>query len=135
MTQARRRALVIAFALLIVPVAGRAGHDSVPDVVAVRSDYVKRLVDAREAIVLVDMRKPSEYRAGHLPGAISLPLTELDRRFKEIPRAPRVVLYCGCPLEDIATAFVFLRTQGYGNHAVLEDGFDGWLRRRYPVVK
>ena len=75
------------------------------------------------------------YRAGHLPGAISVPITELDRRFKEIPRAPRVVLYCGCPREDIATAFVFLSSQGYVNHAVLEDGFDGWLKRRYPLAR
>jgi len=113
----------------------RAGHDSVPDVVAVRSEYVKRLVDARQAVVLVDLRKPSEYRAGHLPGARSLPITELDRRFTEIPRGGRVVLYCQCPIEDIATAFAFLTRQGYANHAVLEDGFDGWLRHRYPVVR
>jgi rhodanese-related sulfurtransferase len=45
------------------------------------------------------------------------------------------VLYCGCPREDIATAFVFLRSRGYANHAVLEDGFDGWLKRRYPLTR
>ena len=137
MTAAARRALALAAVLMVSAVSGaaRAGHDSVPDVVALRSDYLTRLMDAREPVVLVDMRKPSEYRAGHLPGAISVPITELDRRFKEIPRAPRVVLYCGCPREDIATAFVFLRSQGYVNHAVLEDGFDGWLKRRYPLTR
>jgi rhodanese-related sulfurtransferase len=124
-------------ALALSSAAGttRAGHDSVPDVVALRSDYLKRLMDSREAVVLVDMRTPREYRAGHLPGAISVPITELDRRFKDIPRTPRVVLYCGCPREDIATAFVFLQSQGYANHAVLEDGFDGWLKRRYPLTR
>jgi rhodanese-related sulfurtransferase len=132
-----RRSLVLAAALALWAASGtaRAGHDSVPEVVALRSDYLKRLMDAREAVVLVDMRRPSEYRAGHLPGAISVPITELDRRFKEIPRTPRVVLYCGCPREDIATAFVFLRSRGYANHAVLEDGFDGWLKRRYPLAR
>jgi rhodanese-related sulfurtransferase len=135
-TATARRALALAaLALSVASGAARAGHDSVPDVVALRSDYLKRLMDARETVVLVDMRKPSEYRAGHLPGAISVPITELDRRFREIPRAPRVVLYCGCPREDIATAFVFLRSQGYVNHAVLEDGFDGWLKRRYPLTR
>ena len=137
MTAWARRVLALAAAPALSAASGsaRAGHDSVPDVVALRSDYLKRLIDAREAGGLVDMRKPSEYRAGHLPGAISLPITELDRRFREIPRAPRVVLYCGCPREDIATAFVFLRSQGYVNHAVLEDGFDGWLKRRYPLTR
>ena len=137
MTATARRALALAAVLMVSAVSGaaRAGHDSVPDVVALRSDYLKRLMDAREPVVLVDMRKPSEYRAGHLPGAISVPITELDRRFKEIPRTPRVVLYCGCPREDIATAFVFLSSKGYVNHAVLEDGFDGWLKRRYPLTR
>jgi len=131
----RRWALALAAALALSagPGAARAGHDAAPAVVSLRSDYLKRLMDAHEAVVLVDMRTPREYRAGHLPGAISVPITELDRRFKEIPRAPRVVLYCGCPREDIATAFVFLQAQGYANHAVLEDGFDGWLKRRYPL--
>jgi rhodanese-related sulfurtransferase len=133
----RARALLVAF-LAAVGLAGHlptaeAGHDAVPDVIALQADYVKRLIDAGEALVLVDLRKPGEYRSGHLPGAVSLPITELDRRFAEIPRSPRVVLYCECPIEDIATAFVFLRSKGYANHAILEGGFDGWLRRRYPV--
>jgi len=128
-------AFAVALALGVAPGAARAGHDSVPDVASLRPDYLKRLIDAREAVVLVDMRTRREYAAGHLPGAISVPITELDRRFKEIPRAPRVVLYCECPREDIATAYVFLKTQGYANHAVLEDGFDGWLKRRYPVTR
>ena len=64
-----------------------------------------------------------------------MPSTELVRRFKGIPRAPRVVLYCEFPREDIATAFVCLKTQGYANRAVLEDGFDGWLKRRYPLTR
>ena len=136
MTRAARWALALAaLVLCAAPGAARAGHDSVPDVVALRPDYLKRLIDARETVVLVDMRTRREYAAGHLPGAISVPITELDRRFKEIPRAPRVVLYCECPREDIATAYVFLKTQGYANHAVLEDGFDGWLKRRYPVTR
>jgi rhodanese-related sulfurtransferase len=115
--------------------AAHAGHDSVPAVPVVRSDYVKALLDAREPVVLVDFRKASEYRAGHLPGAMSLPITELDRRFREIPAGARVILYCQCPLEEIATAYVFLQGQGYRNQAVLEDGVDGWMRQRYPLVR
>jgi rhodanese-related sulfurtransferase len=113
----------------------RAGHAGDVSLLTVRSDYVKRLLDAREPMLLVDFRKPAEYRAGHLPGAISLPITELDRRFQEIPPIARAVLYCQCPLEEIATAYTFLWNQGYRNHIVLEDGFDGWLRRQYPIAK
>ena len=136
---ARARALVVAAAVVLGLLSqariARTGHDSVPDVIALQPDYVKRLMDAGETLVLIDLRKPGEYRSGHLPGARSLPITELDRRFAEIPRSPRVILYCACPIEDIATAFTFLRTKGYANHAILEGGFDSWLRQRYPVTR
>ena len=131
---------VVLAALVALLVGGgldlaRAGHSGEASLLTVRSDYVKRLLDAREPMLLVDFRKPAEYQAGHLPGAISLPITELDRRFREIPPIARAVLYCQCPLEEIATAYTFLWNQGYRNHIVLEDGFDGWLRRHYPVTK
>ena len=128
----------VAAVLVAVLAGGRAalaGHDSAPTVPVVRSDYVKALLDAREPVVLVDFRRASEYRAGHLPGAISVPLAELDRRYREIPATARLILYCQCPIEEIATAYVFLHGQGYRNQAVLEDGVDGWLRRRYPLVR
>jgi rhodanese-related sulfurtransferase len=115
--------------------AALAGHDGAPTVPVVRSDYVKALLDAREPVVLVDFRKASEFRAGHLPGAISVPLSELDRRYREIPATARLILYCQCPIEEIATAYAFLQGQGYRNQAVLEDGVDGWLRHRYPLVR
>ena len=133
----RATGLVAAAAVAITALAGaaHAGHDSVPSVPVVRSDHVKALLDAREPVVLVDFRKATEYRAGHLPGALSVPITELDRRFREIPATARLILYCQCPIEEIATAYVFLHGQGYRNQAVLEDGFDGWLRHRYPLVR
>ena len=112
-----------------------AGHTSGASFPTLRSDAVKRLLDVKEPVVLVDMRKPAEYQAGHLPGAISLPMADLARRYREIPKAARVILYCQCPLEEIATAYTFLWNQGYRNHIVLEDGFDGWLRRQYPIAK
>jgi len=135
---ARVRGAALGVAVAAVMTAGttaRAGHDSMPTVPVVRSDYVKALLDAREPVVLVDVRKASEYRAGHLPGAMSVPLAELDRRYREIPATARLILYCQCPIEEIATAYVFLQGQGYRNQAVLEDGVDGWLRRRYPLVR
>jgi len=98
-------------------------------------DYLKWLIDSRQPVVPVDLRAASEFQGGHLPGAISVPLPELDRRFAEIPTSPMVVLYCRCPLEEVATAYAFLEAKGYLNHVVLQDGLDGWVRRRYPLVK
>ncbi len=96
---------------------------------------MKRLLDVREPMVLVDMRKPAAYRAAHLPGAISLPMAELERRYREIPKASRVILYCQCPLEDIGSVHAFLASLGYRNHVVLEDGFEGWVKGQYRLAK
>ena len=112
-----------------------AGHTAGASFPTLRSDAVKRLLDIREPVVLVDMRKPAEYRAGHLPGAISLPITELERRYREIPKGPRVILYCVCPLEEMGSVHAFLASLGWRNHVVLEDGFDGWYKSQFPVVK
>ncbi len=112
-----------------------AAHGGPPSVALTEPDYLKWLIDSRQPVVVVDLRAAREFQGGHLPGAISVPLPELDRRFAEIPTSPMVVLYCRCPLEEAATAYAFLEAKGYLNHVVLQDGLDGWVRRRYPLVK
>ena len=125
----------VVFLALATATVAHAGHGGVPTVALTEPDYLKWLIDSRQPVVVVDLRKPQEFRGGHLPGAISVPLGELDRRFAEIPTSPMVVLYCQCPIEEAATAYAFLESKGYLNHVVLEEGYDGWLRRRYPVTK
>ena len=112
-----------------------AGHTPGASFPTLRSDAVKRLLDVKEPVVLVDMRNAAEFRAGHLPGAISLPMAELARRYREIPKSSRVVLYCQCPLDEMGSAHAFLSSLGYRNHVVLEDGFEGWSKSQYPLVK
>ena len=82
-----------------------------------------------------DLRPAADYRAGHLAGARSVPMGELDRRVAEIPTSPMVVLYCRCTVEEAATAYAYLETRGYTNHVVLQEGHDGWVRRRFPLVR
>jgi rhodanese-related sulfurtransferase len=45
--------------------------------------------------VLVDVRQPDEFKSGHIPGAINIPLTELRARLGELPHDREVILYCG----------------------------------------
>jgi rhodanese-related sulfurtransferase len=113
--------------------AADAGHGGVPTVALTEPEYLKWLIDSRQPVVVVDLRTPRDFRRGRLPGAVSVPLAELDRRFAEIPTQPMVVLYCRCPLEEAATAYSFLEAKGYANHVVLQEGYDGWLKRRYPL--
>ena len=48
-----------------------------------------------ESVLLVDVRDPEEFEAGHVPGAINLPLNQMRRRLRDLPRDREVWLYCG----------------------------------------
>ncbi len=68
----------------------------------------------RGQVTLLDVRPEEEYRAGHLPGARSVPLGELRARLREIPRGREVVAYCRGPYCSLATdAVALLTAAGY----------------------
>jgi rhodanese-related sulfurtransferase len=86
-----------------------------------------------ERIILLDVRPSEEYRAGHLPHAISLPLADLEERLAELPRDREIVAYCRgpyCVFADEAVAL--LRTHGYQARR-LEEGVPDWRTRGLPV--
>ncbi|MFG6120252.1 metalloregulator ArsR/SmtB family transcription factor [Thalassobacillus sp. B23F22_16] len=76
--------------------------------------------------VLIDVRPKAEYLSGHLEGAISIPIDELNEHFKKIPKGKEVVAYCRGPYCVYATEAVeLLRSKGY--HASrLEAGIHEW---------
>ena len=116
------------------PPSGTGGHETEDDVLTVSAEQVKSFLEAREKLVLIDLRPLGDFQKTRLPGARSLPLTELDRRFHEIPKSGRVVLYCDCPQNQIIEqAYQLLKDYGYRNTAVMADAFQEWLRRKYPV--
>jgi rhodanese-related sulfurtransferase len=86
------------------------------------------------AVTVLDVRPGEEYRAGHLPGAQSIPLGELKRRLSELPRAREVVAYCRGPYCVMALEAVeVLRRKGF--RAVrMEAGVAEWRARGWPVV-
>jgi len=92
-----------------------------------RDDLLAR-VDAGEVTVL-DVRPPEEYEAGHIAGALSLPLEELESRLSELPRDQRVVAYCRGPYCVLAVKAVeMLRSHGFEAFR-LEDGVPDWRAR------
>jgi len=132
MTNFRR---VAAVALMMFwPAVLSAGHGTEDDVLTVTAEQVKVFLDAREKIILVDLRPVKDFQKTRLPGARSLPMQELDKRFHEIPKSGRVVLYCDCPQNQIIEqAYQLLKDYGYRNTAVMADAFQEWLSRKYPV--
>ena len=55
---------------------------------------LKRLLDAGEDVVVVDVRSRASYEQLHIPGALSIPLGEIEARHSELPREAKIVLYC-----------------------------------------
>jgi len=91
-----------------------------------------RRVKSGEVTVL-DVRPPEEYRAGHIPGAVSIPLGELKARFKELPKNRAVVAYCRGPYCVFAVEAVeLLRKKGFKAHRLREGVLD-WRSRGWRV--
>jgi len=84
-------------------------------------------------VTVLDVRPPEEYAAGHIRGAINLPLAELAKRLDEIPRDKEIVAYCRGPYCLLAfDAVAELRKSGRTARR-LEDGFPEWKSAGLPV--
>jgi len=95
----------------------------------------KELLDrARKGLVTVlDVRPPEEFAAGHVPGAINIPVHELEKRIKELPRRREVVAYCRGPYCLMSyDAVSVLRKKGLKARR-LEDGMPEWRAAGMPV--
>jgi rhodanese-related sulfurtransferase len=115
-----------------LPTAAPAAHGFGLDVPQISARLLKRLLDQREPVVIVDLRSVEAYRKSRLPGARSLPLRELERRSGEIPQGGRVVLYADV-LVEMVEAQRLLQKRGHDNVEILEGGFAEWVSRGFPV--
>ena len=84
-------------------------------------------------VTVLDVRPTEEYAAGHIRGAINVPLAELTRRLREIPSSKEIVAYCRGPYCLLAfEAVALLRKKGRKARR-LEDGFPEWKSVGLPV--
>ena len=84
-------------------------------------------------VVVLDVRPEPEFRAGHIAGALSIPVAELSRRLRQVPKGQQVVAYCRGPYCVYADDAVrTLRGRGY-SAARLEDGYPEWASAGLPV--
>jgi rhodanese-related sulfurtransferase len=101
---------------------------------AVSQDELKERLDD-PGLVVLDVRPATEYQAGHIAGARSIPVSELRSRLQELPRSRRIVAYCRGPHCVFADEAVeLLRSKGY-KAVRLESGFPEWKVQGYPVTQ
>jgi NADPH-dependent 2,4-dienoyl-CoA reductase/sulfur reductase-like enzyme/rhodanese-related sulfurtransferase len=77
------------------------------------------------ATVLLDVREPSEFEAGHLEGALNIPLNSLRERLDELPRDGRIVVYCGVGLRAYLGCRILMQN-GFGEVFNLSGGWKTW---------
>jgi rhodanese-related sulfurtransferase len=96
-----------------------------------REELVARADDG--TVVVLDVRPQEEYDAGHIPGAISVPLGELEARLEALPRDTEIVAYCRGPYCVLAPqALDVLRRHGFKARR-LQDGLPEWRQAGHPV--
>jgi len=98
-----------------------------------RAELLKRARDG--LITVMDVRPPEEYAAGHIPGAVNIPLKDLEKRMKKLDKNQEIVAYCRGPHCVLAfDAVARLRKKGI-NARRLEDGYPEWRVAGLPVEK
>jgi rhodanese-related sulfurtransferase len=84
-------------------------------------------------VVILDTRPASEYIAGHIPGALSIPVDDLQRRLKKLAKGKEYVAYCRGPYCIYADQAVeILRANGRRARRLVE-GFPEWRLSGFPV--
>jgi rhodanese-related sulfurtransferase len=97
---------------------------------------IKRRLDGREKLTLVDVREDNEWARGHLPGAVHLGKGIIERDIEEaLPdKDAPLVLYCGGGFRSALVADN-LQKMGYTNVISMDGGWRGWTEAGYPVEK
>jgi hydroxyacylglutathione hydrolase len=93
-----------------------------------------RPVIARNGVLLLDVRTPAEYAAGHIPGSRNIPLGRLAAQIGALPSGQPTIVYCqGASRSPIAASI--LQAHGWKTVTEINDGFDGWQASGAPVER
>jgi len=96
-------------------------------------DLMRRVRNAE--VTVLDVRPAQEFRAGHIPGARSVPVSELKRHLAELPKDREIVAYCRGPHCVMAIEAVeLLRKRGFRAHR-MEQGVMDWRARGWRIEK
>jgi rhodanese-related sulfurtransferase len=96
-------------------------------------DEARKLVKAGKA-VYIDVRSTATYEAGHLPGALSFPGSQLLNRLKDLPPGKKLITYCACVEEHTAAVAVLnLHAHRLDNAAALVGGWNDWKAAGLPM--
>jgi len=134
--------------LALLRALGNVGERNIAEVQGVMRDFFDRrdaleavsreVLVARlkhDAVTVLDVRPEAEFALGHVPGAINVPIAELEKRLAELPKDREIVAYCRGPYCVMSfEAVSALRAKGYRARR-LEDGFPEWKAAGLAVAQ
>ncbi|MBC7759503.1 MAG: metalloregulator ArsR/SmtB family transcription factor [Phormidesmis sp. FL-bin-119] len=86
-----------------------------------------------ENVILLDVRPQEEYEAGHIDGAVCIPIEQLTERLSELPLNMEVIAYCRGPFCVFADEAIQILRNGNYSASRLEEGFADWKLMGLPV--
>lgn len=100
------------------------------------SQELKAKLDKKEKIRLLDVREPNEFEAGHIPGAVLVPLSSFQENYSNFVTDPNeeIILTCRSGARSMRIA-QFLESKGFKNLANHEGGILDWAASDFPVIK
>ena len=91
------------------------------------------LLDSGDRPLVIDVREPAEYRSGHIPGAMNIPLGRVAGGTPDLKRDGRkVVVVCWSAMRS-RRAVAVLRAAGLSDVSFLRGGTAAWMQQGYPV--
>jgi rhodanese-related sulfurtransferase len=107
------------------------------EIARIKADELKKMIESKADIVIVDTQPKGAYDIGHIKGAINFPWAKDIKDPKKLPKNKLLVLYCDCGHEEdsIDVATQLMNKWGYSNIKILEGGWSGWMKLSYPTEK
>ena len=125
--------VVIALVLLTIPAASQE-HESAGAAVPIAPSELRARQAAGTAPLVIDVRTPTEYAGGHIPGSVNIPFVQVADRISEVEAPHGVALYCMIgPRARKGEAALLAR--GFTAVFHLEGGLAAWKAAGYPVME
>lgn len=112
--------------LFVSQVCAMQNDSTLPKAPYVAIKTVRQWQLSKREFLLVDVRRPDEFKAGHLPGAINIPYDQVEKRKSEIPLDQPVVFYCTISSWRAPYAANVMADAGLNNVYILEGGASAW---------
>jgi rhodanese-related sulfurtransferase len=100
---------------------------------SISAEELKKLQASGTPFFLLDVREPGEFAAGKIAGAVNIPMNDVERRLRELPKDRDIVVMCHSGARSARITAV-LNGLGYKNAANLAGGISAWSRRIDPQV-